>query len=274
MRRAANALIVVVAVCAAALIFVAVAPALSLIPPSQNPDDAADLAFQPHPGARLPLDAKLVDEDGRAATLGDYFAKSPVVLVLDYLRCTSLCSVTLRNLVSALNQLPLKAGRDYQVVAVSIDPRDKPADAAAAKAKYAALLDHRGNTGLHFLTGPQAAVRKIADAEGFRYRYDRFFDAYIHPAGFVIASPNGAISRYVEGIAITPQDLVGSLADAEQDKSQGLFTRIALLCHIQGVPVGRFTVPVMAALMLGNIAAGLSLIAIFAAIRRQSRRHV
>ena len=154
-------------------------------------------------------------------------------------------------------------------MALSVDPRDTPADAAAARAQYARLLDPGGASGLHFLTAAPKAVRAIADAVGFRYRYDSFLDAYIHPAGFIIAAPNGVISRYVEGIAISPQELVGAFADAEQDKSQGLLARIVLLCHIQGAPLGRFTVPVMAALMLANIAAGLTLILLFAAIRRQ-----
>lgn len=271
MRRAAGAVTLVFAVCAAALIFVLVLPSAAPVSAPNNSDEAADLAFRPHLGARLPLGVQLVDEDGRAVALGDYFTKSPVILVLEYLRCTSLCGVTLRNLViGALDPLPLEAGRDYQLVAVSIDPRDKPADAAAARAKYAALLDSGGASGLHFLTATPQVVREIADTIGFRYRYDSFLDAYIHPAGFIVATPDGVINRYVEGVAISPSELLGAFAAAQQEKSQGLLSRIFLLCHVQGVPLGRFTVPVMAALTLANVAAGLTLIALFAAIRRQS----
>jgi protein SCO1/2 len=240
---------------------------------SVGASDASNLSFRPHPGARLPLARSLIDESGRTVVLGDYFASSPVILVLEYLRCRSLCGVTLRNLVvDALGGLPLVPGRDYQLVAISIDPRDNAADAAAARAKYVALLGRSGGeTGLHFLTASAPAVREIADAVGFPYRYDKLVDAYIHPAGFVIAAPDGIISRYVEGVAISPQQLVGALADAEQDKSQGLLTRILLLCHVQGAPLGRLTVPVLAALMMADAAAGFTLIAVFVAIRR--RRH-
>ena len=236
--------------------------------------DAETLAFHPHPGDHLPLGATFVDERDRAVTLGDYFTKAPVILVLDYLRCTSLCSVTLRTLVSdALDRLPLEPGRDYQLVAISIDPRDKPADAAAASAQYAALL-HRPEAGhgLHFLTTPSAAtVRQVADSVGFPYRYDRLLDTYIHPAGFVLAAPDGLISRYVEGVAVSPQELVGALADAEQDKSQGPLTRLLLLCQAHLGTLGRLTVPVLTAFTLANIAAGLTAIAIFTALWR--RRH-
>jgi len=269
MRRAVCVATIAFAVCAAALISVLVLPTARPVAAANDMSDA-NLAFQPHPGAQLPLDAELVDEHGRAATLGRYFTKTPVILVLEYLRCRSLCGVTLRDLMDTLNRLPLAAGRDYQLVAVSIDPRDKPADAAAARAKYAALLNRGSETGLHFLTAPTPAVGSIADTIGFHYRYDAFLDAYIHPAGFVIATPEGVVSRYVEGIAISPQKLVEAFANAEQDKSQGPLARIILLCHIQGAPLGRYTVPVMAALTIANVAAGLTLIALFAAIRRQA----
>jgi protein SCO1/2 len=201
--------------------------------------------------------------------LGDYFAKSPVILVLEYLGCTSLCGVTLRNLFEALKGLPLQAGRDYELVALSIDPREKPTDALAARAKYVTLLDRGGGaTGLHFLTATlPGAVQEIADAVGFPYRRDRLLDAYMHPAGFAIAAADGVISGYVEGAAISPRDLAGALTDAGQNRSPGLLTRVLVLCHVGGAPLGRFTVPVLTALTIADIAAGLTLIGLFAAIR-------
>jgi len=240
-------------------------------PSSNDATDLASLSFRPDPGAQLPLGEKLVDEHGRPVVLGDYFTNSPVILVFEYLRCTSLCGVTLRNLVGdALNRLPLKPGRDYQLVAISIDPRDQPRDAAAATRKYAALLGRDGGeAGLHFLTGAEPAVRRIADAAGFPYRHDSLLDAYIHPVGFVVVSPSGLISRYVEGFAASPAELVSALGDAEQDKAQGPLTRLLLLCHIQGAPLGRWTVPVMAAFTIADIGAGLAIVALFAAIRRR-----
>lgn len=269
MKRAALALTLAFALCGAVLI--GAITVRSSQPTADGASDLASLTFQPHPGARLPLSEKLIDENGRTVELGSYFTKSPVILVLEYLRCTSLCGVTLRELVGdTLGRLPLQPGRDYQLVAISIDPRDRPSDAANAAAKYRGLLGRTGGkAGLHFLTGPATAVRSIANAVGFPYRHDALLDAYIHPAGFVVASPDGVISHYVEGFAVSPQELIAAFADAEQDKSQGPLTRLLLLCHIQGVPLGRWTVPVMAAFTLANIGAGLTGFAIFVAIRRR-----
>lgn len=269
MRRATYALIFALAL-GAGLAVACLAPIVRA-PAESDVADIASLSFQPHPGDRLPLDDKLIDEAGRTVPLGTYFIKSPVIVVLEYLRCTSLCAVTLRNLMSdTLKELPLQPGRDYQLIAISIDPRDQPRDAAAAAAKYAGLLDRAdGRAGLHFLTGSAAVVRDIADRIGFPYRYDSLLDAYIHPAGFIVAAPNGVISHYIEGFAASPQDLIAAFADAEQDKSQGPLTRLLLLCHIQGAPLGRWTVAVMAAFTIANIVAALTVIAVFTSIRRR-----
>ncbi len=229
-------------------------------------------AFQPHPGARLPLSAVLVDEEGRAVALGDFFVGKPVVLVLEYLRCKSLCGLTLENVVAALDALPLAAGRDFEMLAISIDPRDTPADIARAKEKYLAGYRHQGGgRGIHFLAGTAASVRRIADAIGFLYHYDADTGQYVHPAGFIIAAPDGRISRYVFGIGENSAELRAGLVAAAHGEAAGPLTRLFLLCHIEGAPLGRYTVPVMGALMIGNISAGAALILIFAGIRR--RRH-
>jgi protein SCO1 len=274
MRRTGYIVMIPLALCAGALIIAWIALAMPAVlqPTPVGASDDTNLAFQPNPGARLPLAINLVDENGRAVALGDYFIKAPVILVLDYLRCTSLCGVTLRNLVDELERLPLQAGRDYQLVAISIDPRDTPADARDARAKYLALLEQRsGDGGMHFLTAPAADVREIAAIVGFPYRYDNLLDAYIHPAGFVITAPDGVISRYVEGVAISPPELIGALADAAQQKSQGPLARLLLLCRPRGAALGRFTGPVLAAFTIAQIAAVLTIIATFAAVAR--RRH-
>lgn len=274
MRRTVYALTALFALGAAALIGGGVVTLVARpSQPSPTATDDRDLAFRPHPGARLPLATSLTDEEGRSVALGDYFKKSPVILVLDYLRCTSLCGVTLRNLIEGtLDRLPFEPGRDYQLVAISIDPRDTPADAAAARTRYAALQNHAAaGAGMHFLTASPAAVQEIADTVGFPYRYDELADAYIHPAGFVINAPDGVISRYIEGVAVSPPELVDALADAQQDKSQDPLTRLLLFCHVRGASLGRFATAVLAALTIADIAAAFTVLALFTTIRR--RRH-
>ena len=183
---------------AAAALFVAVpaaAPAQS-IPPSAF----ASFEFRQHPGAQLPLDAALRDESGRLVRLGSTFGRRPAILILEYLHCPNLCGLVLGGTVAGLAQARLRPGRDVEFVAISIDPRETPADGAAARGSYTRLFGTNDPSGWHFLTGPEPAVRRIADAVGFPYRWDRRLRQYAHPAGFVVATPDGRISRYLLGL--------------------------------------------------------------------------
>jgi protein SCO1/2 len=156
------------------------------------------------------------------------------------------------------------------MLAISIDPRDKPAALAAAKGKYLAGYRHAGGAaGVHFLGGPTDAVKTIADAVGFPYRYDADLDQYVHPAGFVVAAADGTISRYLLGVGANGDELRGALTDAAQRRALGPLTRILLLCHIDGRPIGRWAVPLLAALTAADLLAMAALVAVFVTIRRR-----
>ena len=166
----------------------------------------------------------------------------------------------------------LDAGRDFQVVVISIDPRDNPADVAAAKAKYIRAYHHpTGDDGWHFLTGPQPMVQRVADTVGFPYRYEPALDQYIHPAGFVVAAPDGIISRYLLGVNPQPAELESALADAAHGKTVGLVTRLLLLCHGDAPQLGRYSLAIEGAFVVANLVAMIGSVAVFLAIRR--RRH-
>ena len=255
---------------AAALVLAALAvppaPAKAALTQAQ----LGDLAFRPHPGAALPLDAALADEQGREVRLGKFFgAGKPVVLVLDYLHCKTLCGFVLGGLTDALAQLPLAAGKDYAVVALSIDPREGAAEARSARSRYLAHAGRGQAAGWHFLTGEKAAVRRIADAVGFPYRYDPELDQYAHPAGFVVASPDGTIARYILGVSYQPGDLRSAIAAAAQGRVTTVLSRLLLLCYGHDPQHGRYTSQIELAALLANLAAVLGLVAVIARIHRR-----
>jgi len=224
----------------------------------------ADLTLELRPGARLPLATELIDETGNPVTLGRFFDGKPVVLVFDYLRCRTICGLVLGNLADAT------AGQGYAVLAISIDPRDTPADATAAKAKYV-VRDAPGKlaSSWHFLTGPEEAVRPIADAVGFHYRYDPASDQYIHSAGIVIAAPDGTVGSYLADLDIAPAGLSSALDAVNSGRTAGSFGRLLLLCFGQGARSGRYTAAIEAALVCLNLAGMLAACGLFAWVRRR-----
>ena len=199
--------------------------ALALL--STTPADAridssafASLAFRQHPGAQLPLGTRLRDESGRPAVLGSGFAGRPTILVLEYLRCQNLCSLVLSGTTAAMTQAHLRPGEDVNLVAVSIDPRDTAADAAASRAMYARRFasPDAAMPGIRFFTGAPDQVARIAKAIGFPYRFDRQTNQFAHPAGFVVATPDGRISRYMLGLNPQPAVLRQAVDAAAADQ--------------------------------------------------------
>jgi protein SCO1 len=205
------------------------------------PADTNDLGFKQHMGAALPAGVALRDGTGRLVHLGDFFRGEPVVLVLDYLRCRNLCGVVLEHTAKMLSLTPLTAGRDYQVVAISIDPRDGPADSREARTKYLAGLPAASAAAWHFLTGSTASVRAVADAVGFHYRYDPAIDQFAHPAGIMIATPRGTIARYLLGVGFRPLDLRLGLTEAARGRISSPVADLLLLCYCYDPGTGRYS---------------------------------
>ncbi|MGH6981435.1 MAG: SCO family protein [Stellaceae bacterium] len=227
------------------------------------------LTFHQHPGARLPLGATLVDEDGHTVKLGRFFDGRPVVLVLDYLHCRTLCGFVLADLQQALGRVPLTAGRDYQVVAISIDPHDTAADARAAHAKY--LRRGSGGQGWHFLTGNNATIQQIADAVGFPYRYDSGANQYAHPAGITVVTPDGTIARYILGLNYVPLDLRLALTEAGRGAISTPTADLLLLCYCYDPATGRYSARINTIMQILGGATVLALAGILVGLSRQRR---
>lgn len=209
----------------------------SMLQPSQT----VELVFHQHMGAELPLGTQLRDGLGHSVRLGDYFHGEPVVLVLEYLRCRTLCGVVMQDAARALLNTPLVAGRDYQVIALSIDPRDGPADVRAARAKYLASWSAEAARSWHFLTGSAAAVHAVASVVGFSYRYDPQLDQYAHPAGITILTPRGSIARYILGVGYRPLDVRLAVTEAAQGRISSPVADLLLLCYCYDPGTGRYS---------------------------------
>lgn len=232
-----------------------------------QPADFSSLGFAQHPGAQVPLGTEFRDEQNRPVRLGQYVEDRPVVLVLEYLQCPNLCGLVLGNLAEALQAVPQKVGRDFDVVAISIDPHETSADARAAHLKYAPRF--AATREWHFLTGPAANIKAVADAIGFRYRYDPSIQQYAHPAGVTILSPDGRVSRYILGLEYRPLDLRLALAEASAGQVSSPAAQILLLCYCYDPQTGRYSLAVSRLLQGAGL---LTVLAIAYPIYRALRR--
>src|SRR5436309_3573322 len=106
------------------------AQAMGAEPPELNPSTKKprileQVGVDQRIGHQVPPDLRFRDETGRDVRIGDYFGRRPVVLALAYYNCPMLCTQVLNGIVGTLKTLAFQPGRDYEVVVVSIDARER-----------------------------------------------------------------------------------------------------------------------------------------------------
>ncbi|MBL8666221.1 MAG: SCO family protein, partial [Rhodospirillales bacterium] len=217
-------------------------------------DPAAGAAIEPRPGAQVPAAAMFADETGKEVQLGDYLGGPPVILAPVYYTCPNLCGSTLADLAAVLRRVPLTPGSDYRFVAVSIDPRERPADAARAKARaLAAAAPPALAANIHLLTGADAPVKSLMQAIGFRYRWDEELQQYTHLAGIGVLTGDGRLARWLPGIGLEPADLRLAIADTGRGGIAGLADSFLLLCSHYDPQTGRYTPVVTGILKIAGV---------------------
>jgi protein SCO1/2 len=217
-------------------------------------------------GRPLPLNDAWIDETGRSVKLGDYFHDNrPVMLELMYYNCKLLCPEVLHGMAVALRESGFQAGNQYDVLVASIDPDDKPADAAEKKQHFLSMLDQPSAGGsVHFITGPQASITDLADATGFHYVRvpgpDGKMDQFAHSSVIMIATPDGRLSKYLFGVDYQSRDVRLALISAST-KHIGKFSDLVLLyCCNYSPSQGRYTVAVLRILGLAGVGSILAVI--------------
>jgi protein SCO1/2 len=250
------------------LVLVAAAPAQDRLPAS-----LPQVGIDQRLNEQVPLDLEFRDEAGRAARLGNYFQGKPVILVLAYFRCPMLCNQVLNGLIDGLREVPLDAGKDFQVVVVSFDAREGPELAAAKKATHVAAYGRPGaERGWHFLTGTQPAIDALAQAVGFRYVYDARLDQFAHGSGILVLTPEGKISRYLLGILYPARELRRALAEAAAERVGPPSVPLLLLCYEYDPATGQYTLVVMRLVRLVGVLTLGALGAFFVLARVRERR--
>lgn len=240
------------------------------IPPDRPPAVGLDQRLN----VQVPLDLVFRDEQGQQVQLGDFFGSRPVILTLGYYQCPMLCSLVRHGLLASLQELSFDAGNQFDVVNVSIDPREEPSIAAAQKAMYVQSYRRPGAAGgWHFLTGEETSIRTLAGAVGFRYAYDPQIAQYAHPAGIMVVTPRGRIARYFYGIDYPAQDLRLALVEASENQIGSPTDQFLLLCYHYDPKTGKYSLAILRLTRIIGSASALALgLGVFMLFRRERHK--
>jgi protein SCO1/2 len=248
-------------------------PPVGPVPTGNSTEVLKKVGIEQKLNGQIPLDLQFRDESGREMKLGEYFKSGkPVVLTLVYYECPMLCNQVLNGLVGALDAVSFTPGREFEVVAVSFDPREGPDLAAKKKETYLKRYGRAGaENGWHFLTGDKASIDALAQAVGFHYVWDDESKQFAHASAVMVATPEGRLSHYFYGIEYSPKDLRLALVESSKGGIGSPVDELILYCYHYDPATGRFA-PVMAVLRAAGVLTVFGVAALIVFLVRRTRR--
>lgn len=262
-------------------------------PQPQNDPNRDAVRIEQRLGNQVPIDVVLRDESERPITLREAMQGKVTILVPVYYRCPVLCTRVLNGLLDGLRAMPdsFTVGDKFNVVTVSMDPKEHADLASAKKAAYLAEYGREGaESGWRFLTGKKEAVAELLDSVGYHYEFDKAFKEYNHPSGIVILTPEGKISRYFLGIGYDDHDpqapkspdgkpiaptwktLKLSLVEASDGKIGSLADNLMLICYRFDHLSQGYSLRVMRVVQLGGVVTMLAVgFFVVRSVRRERR---
>ena len=250
---------------------------LGLVSPARahdasRPIPLRDVEFDQKLNSQIPLDLSFMDERGVPVQLRQYLGGKPIMLNFVYYKCRDLCPLLLDGIVRTLHSVSFDIGVEFDVLTVSIDPSDTAALAAAQKKDFVGRYGRVGSErGWHFLTGEEAAIRKLAEAVGFHYSFDTKTGDFAHATGIVLLTPAGKTSRYFYGIEFSPRDVRLGLVEAAEGKIGTPIDQLLLFCYHYDPVTGKYGPFVTNLVRLGGLITVIGLAAFILWMLRRER---
>ena len=201
-----------------------------------------DVHFDQKVNTEVPVDLSFVDEDGKNVMLRDYInGKQPSILMMPFYKCAGACNTEQAGLMSAFNNMKYQPGRDFQVIMVSINPAETPENSKARKTEYTSTLTNKDSAqGIHYLTGTDENISKLAEIIGFHYVKNLKTQQFGHATGFVVLTPSGKTSRYFYGSDYIARDMKLALTEAGENKIGSAVDQILILCYHYDSTTGKY----------------------------------
>ena len=200
---------------------------------ASTPTELENVGIDEHLGSGLDLDLTFQDETGQTVPLKKYIdGTKPTILTFVYFDCPNLCTMVLNAVTDSVKKLNWTSGKEFQILAVSFDPRDTWQSAAKKKEAYLNLYGKpEGNPGWHFLVGQPPQIAALTKQAGFRYQWDKEQGQFAHTSAMMVLTPEGKLSRYFYGIDYPPMNVRVALLEASHGKIGTIVDKFLMFCY-------------------------------------------
>ena len=195
---------------------------------------ASQLGINERLGEMVPLDLTFINEQGESVTLKKLMDGKPTMISLNYFRCAGICSPQMNDMAKMLTRLDLAENLDYKVLTIGF-AEDESYELAAEKKKTMLQAIQRNYVpdAWHFVIGENNSSGILADKVGFTFKKTvspAGVVDYVHAAALIMLSPEGKITRYLNGIEQLPFDVKMALMEAGEGKVGPTIAKNLLYC--------------------------------------------
>ncbi|MBR8538040.1 SCO family protein [Carboxylicivirga sediminis] len=209
----------------------------ALISVSCLADDTQKIGINEHLNEYLPKHIEVININGDTVILSSVINNKPTVLNFVYYRCPGICTPLMDGLAEVINLSDMQLGQDYQVVTISFDYTESTELAAKKRNNYSLVVKKDGmEKGWLFFTADSSNVAQLTQATGFSYK--KTGNDYIHTAGLILLSPDGKITRYLNGTYFLPFEFKLAVIEASKGIPGPTVNKILQFCYSYD-PVGQ-----------------------------------
>ncbi len=168
----------------------------NLVYSNDIPYQLRDIGIENSINSKIDKDIIFSDEFDNEINLLDLINNQPTIINFVYLNCPLLCHLLLDGLVDVSNRSSYEIGKDYQIISISIDPKETNKNLSDYKKKYLNIVQK--NNGWLFLKGKKDAIDAITKQFGYKYKYIKRTKDYSHPSALFFY--NDQLNNYIEGV--------------------------------------------------------------------------
>ena len=203
----------------------------AVVDPAATNEDV-EIGIVEHLDEYLPDSISLINEKGEQVWLSDLLDK-PTVLNFVYFRCPGICSPLMEAVAAVMDKADVEPGKDYQVLTISFDPSEHIDLGIMKKKNYLNLMNNNdkveaAKNGWKFFVSDSASIVRITNATGFRYK--KTGNDFLHAASLTVVSPDGKITRYLNGLHFLPFEWKMALVEASKGHSGPTINKVLRFC--------------------------------------------
>lgn len=194
-------------------------------------DEDVQIGIVEHLNDYLPDSISLINEKGEQVWLADILDK-PTVLNFVYYRCPGICSPLMEGVADVMSRSDLVPGKDYQVLTISFDPGETIDLGIRKKKNYLNLMNNNveaAREGWKFYVSDSASIARATKATGFKYK--KTGNDFLHAASLTVVSPDGKITRYLNGLYFLPFEWKMAIVEASKGKSGPTLNKVLRFCY-------------------------------------------